>query len=388
MDGCIERTQTPHVVEVLNILHDLLKCRPSEVWSCIVNNKEIKEKSSWSELMSLFIYFSMKSNDVQKDISAYDYLLFDGENDFIEFNGKKINGILNILDVMRVDYNHIDVEGNNFLHYISDSIADIYGSAGYKVHPYKGLYDWKTSNFGLKNMHIHMDDVNRVIQNTKDINFRNQNGETFIFHFKSCYFEIFKELVERNPELDLNVITNSGVNLIISTIQTNKAPIDTIFYLIEKGVSCTDVKDSSGNDICAIFLKFDSYPRIVNLFKTIISKNDIFIDENGVFKEKNFIQKIKEDIPSSKWPNTDVLMGWLKAFCKEVVNDEFKYSEKSIEILKKEMDYLADLQAVKTNDVINDVLGVKRFLEKRELRLDVLSDVKLVDKINGRKMKI
>lgn len=364
--------------DVFDLADKLFDCKPNKFWDIILSSETISKTATWAELMGFVFYAFERNKKIINKVEIDDFMLEKPRKK--EDDLYKDKNIFIILDLLNVDYNHLDSNGNNFLHYVLKSIADGAATEKFEIKAYRDNFMMERFALKVRNIYIYSEDLEFVLTKTKDITLKNKMNENILFYLLNSVDggvngEKLKVWVERFPELDIHVVNKNEMNLVSKALSENSFGV--VNYLLNLGVGCVDLKDDLENDILAGFIRWHG-EQPVEVFKKVLLKNDVFLTQDGMFKETNFLHEIKENIQSDYLSEGQKVnsMNWLSVFCNEVLKGNFKHNHQSLEILKKEIDNLSKVNEMQSRDAINDVLAVKSHFLRQELKNDISGDKK------------
>ena len=357
--------------EIFQLMNTLEGCSPDKVWDSILSVEKIKNTATWAELLG-FIFYAIENN------------WFLSKN-FKSDNNEDKKGIFIILDALSVDYNHIDSEGNNFLHYTVNSLNRNKIEKSFSVVFYREHISYYAYNFSKKNCFITQDGVEHVINKTKDIGLKNKKGESILFGLTSNLDDLWglKWWIKRFPELDINCINNDGVGLLGYSLSSTN--IKTFEYLLQNGVSCVDAKNYFKDDIIISILEMEFNKKHKEIFKEIIKANDVFVTESGEIKTKNFFDE------GVSWIIYEKTMAryksrardWISFYCENFISKDVKLNTQSKEMLKEKVFKLIDSNNITDDKLIQSLIGLKSVILKDDLEKNIQ-----VKSISTKKSKI
>ena len=340
--------------EIVTLLGGLSECEKHEVWNNILSCEKIKNTASWEELMGFVFYAQNKNDNVNHNLGQYSFQT-EPENERSGFY---------FLESIGVNYDHVDVLGENFAHYILRCLTDGSYSQSFKVETYHDAYGVSRFLKDERRFYVPSQAVNYILQKTTDVNLRNKKGENVLFYYLSAANggltgSKFMSLHEKFPELDLHCVNKRGVNLIAKAISLGSIGIAD--YLMNEGVNYVDLKDSAGNDILSCFTDFYLCDENEILFKKVLSKNNFAFTSEGEFKKTNFIHEIAVKLNNleswvqsyqKKVSQVKLWANWLDLFVDVFTESEFSKDEKTLKVLEDEV---ANMKAmsVMNNEIIN-----------------------------------
>lgn len=180
--------------------------------------------------------------------------LFDSLFDSIYFYDEKK---LKDLEKLGLDYNYRDTGGNNFFQY-AIGISKTRSSES------------KDPNFARKA-------IEYIISKTEDICKPNNFNRNVLFDMLSYSAagingEEFFEFLEKYPGLDIHLVDKAGKNLMFEAL-LRPAPFPVINYLIENGISLTQV-DNDNHNLIHIFFSFGKSKESIKLFDLLFESVD------------------------------------------------------------------------------------------------------------------
>lgn len=286
------------------------------------------------DLFSILSFTDSGNKASWRDIFAgLKYFIDSPQGEYLDFKLElTIEGLVKLENDYGFDINFIDINGNNLLLYAQSVVALPYTDTIFQDRK----DDCFKNNLGQSNIFHFEDCIDYIIINTKNVYLVNNDNEQLPFMLIShCSAgDEAKTLINRLAEykdFDLDMVNKYGYNLMTSSIYLFSPP-EVIEFLSKLQIDKTQI--SHKNESILHFIdNCNPAPIYHKIFQEVFSSldNPFFKNNEGYSFLEVLIKKLNSPIEHKN--NKLKPLIWLKLALKEIASDNYKFNKDTIDSL-------------------------------------------------------